>query len=145
MRILSHEILKLICSHAEETYPEECCGFIFTDGAVHLGVNIQSELNQRSPAVYQRSSVNGYTFSVPDTLMINRSFRSENPVAIIYHSHPDVGAYFSREDQDKALFMGEPVYSVGYLVIDVRKGKACGAKLFEWVSRSFVCTQDLSP
>ena len=54
---------------------------------------------------------------------MNKAFRSDNPVVVIYHSHPDVGAYFSDEDQDKALFLGEPIFPVSYLVVDVRQAR----------------------
>jgi proteasome lid subunit RPN8/RPN11 len=144
MNILCNESLQNIYSHACNSYPEECCGFVFADGSVHLGSNIQNELNRRNPEIYQRSATNGYTFSVADTLMMNESLRGNNPVSVIYHSHPDVGAYFSNEDQDKALFMGEPIYPASYLVVDVREGKSRGAKLFEWSGQSFVCCQDFS-
>jgi adenylyltransferase/sulfurtransferase len=144
MDVLCNESLQQIYSHACSAYPEECCGFVYADGSVYLGTNIQNELNRRNPELYQRSAVNGYTFSVADTLTMNKSFLDNNPVAIIYHSHPDVGAYFSREDEDKALFMGEPIHPVSYLVVDVREGKARGAKLFQWSGQGFVCCQDFS-
>jgi len=92
--------------------------------------------------VYRRSAVNGYTFAVADTLLLNRSLRGDNPARVIYHSHPDVGAYFSSEDVDKALFMGQPIHPVAYLVVDVREGQAHGAKLFEWSGEEFVCSRE---
>lgn len=138
------QALEHIYQHASSTYPEECCGFVMADGGVFQGENIQNELHRRNPKVYQRDASNGYTFSVADTLMMNKSFRSDNPVAVIYHSHPDVGAYFSQEDQDKALFMGEPIYPVMYLVVDVREGKVQGSKLFEWNGQNFFCNQVFS-
>ena len=144
MVVLTDDTLRCIYAHAASTYPEECCGFVFSDGSVHQGVNIQNELNELSPGVYRRSATNGYTFSVADTVLLNGSFRGKNPVVIIYHSHPDVGAYFSKEDQDKALFMGEPVFPVTYLVVDVRAGEARGAKLFQWEQGCFNCCQDYS-
>ncbi|MGQ5490838.1 Mov34/MPN/PAD-1 family protein [Thauera sp. ZXT1-4] len=140
--MLTDDTLRCIYAHAASTYPEECCGFVFSDGSVHQGVNIQNELNELSPGVYRRSATNGYTFSVADTVLLNGSFRGKNPVVIIYHSHPDVGAYFSKEDQDKALFMGEPVFPVTYLVVDVRAGEARGAKLFQWEQGCFNCCQE---
>lgn len=143
MDMLSHENLQRIYHHARSTYPEECCGFIFADGTVHHGINIQSELHHRQPDIHTRTGANGYTFSVADTLAMNRSFRSSNPVAVIYHSHPDVGAYFSHEDASKALFMGEPAYPVAYLVVDIRKGHAKAAKLFQWNGRCFACVQEI--
>eukprot|EP01133_Synstelium_polycarpum_P001031 gene1031-1172_t len=97
----------------------------------------RNELHRKNPEMYPRSAANGYTFSVADTLMMNKAFRGDNPVVVIYHSHPDVGAYFSDEDQDKALFMGEPIYPVSYLVVDVRQGKTQGSKLFAWDGKRF--------
>uniref|UniRef100_UPI00398C296A Mov34/MPN/PAD-1 family protein n=1 Tax=Metapseudomonas otitidis TaxID=319939 RepID=UPI00398C296A len=140
--VFSAEVLGAIYRHAVETYPEECCGFVFADARVHRGENIQNQLNERSPEVYRRSAANGYTFAVADTLLLNRSLRGDNPVRVIYHSHPDVGAYFSREDEDKALFMGQPIHPVTYLVVDVRAGEAMGAKLFEWNGEGFVCSRE---
>jgi adenylyltransferase/sulfurtransferase len=137
MKVLSPTALEQIYAHADRSYPEECCGFVFADGSVHLGNNIQNELHRKNPEMYSRSAANGYTFSVADTLMMNKAFRSDNPVMVIYHSHPDVGAYFSDEDQDKALFMGEPIYPVSYLVVDVRQGKTQGSKLFAWDGKRF--------
>lgn len=140
--VFSAEVLGAIYRHAVEIYPEECCGFVFADARVHRGENIQNQLNERSPEVYRRSAANGYTFAVADTLLLNRSLRGDNPVRVIYHSHPDVGAYFSREDEDKALFMGQPIHPVTYLVVDVRAGEAMGAKLFEWNGEGFVCSRE---
>ncbi|KAA0948198.1 molybdopterin-synthase adenylyltransferase MoeB [Pseudomonas sp. ANT_H14] len=137
MDVLRPNALEQIYAHAASTYPDECCGFVFADGSVYLGSNIQNELHRKNPQVYPRSAANGYTFSVADTLMMNKAFHSNNPVVVIYHSHPDVGAYFSDEDQDKALFMGEPIYLVSYLVVDVRQGKAQGSKLFAWDGNRF--------
>ncbi|WP_087695195.1 molybdopterin-synthase adenylyltransferase MoeB [Pseudomonas sp. PE-S1G-1] len=137
MKVLSPSALEQIYAHADRSYPEECCGFVFADGSVYLGSNIQNELHRKNPEMYPRSAANGYTFSVADTLMMNKAFRGDNPVVVIYHSHPDVGAYFSDEDQDKALFMGEPIYPVSYLVVDVRQGKTQGSKLFAWDGKHF--------
>lgn len=142
--VFDHQALQAIYRHAVDAYPEECCGFVFADARVHCGENIQNQLNERNPDTYRRSAANGYTFAVADTMLLNRSLRSDNPVRVIYHSHPDVGAYFSREDEDKALFCGKPIYPVSYLVVDVRAGETMGAKLFEWNGESFVCTRDFS-
>lgn len=137
MDVLRPTALEQIYAHASRSYPEECCGFVFADGSVYLGSNIQNELHHKNPEMYPRSAANGYTFSVADTLLLNKAFRSDNPVVVIYHSHPDVGAYFSDEDQDKALFLGEPIYPVSYLVVDVCQGQALGSKLFAWDGKHF--------
>ena len=51
---------------------------------------------------------------------------------IIYHSHIDVGAYFSPTDQAAAQMDGEPSYPVEYVVIDVQKDGPRGAAQFCW-------------
>jgi hypothetical protein len=43
MNALTTRILESIYRHAERTYPNECCGFVFADGQVHEGKNIQDE------------------------------------------------------------------------------------------------------
>jgi len=136
--------LDTVYRHAERLYPEECCGFIHADGHVHQGVNIQGQLHQREPELYSRTAENGYTLSIADTVALNKSFTSSNPAHIIYHSHPDVGAYFSREDKHRALYMGEPIYPVQHLVIDVRSGRAQGAKLFAWDGHDFICLDEFA-
>ncbi len=142
--VLTDVVLQRIYRHAETRYPEECCGFVFADATVHLGTNIQDQLNRCQPEIYRRTAANGYTLSVTDTLLLNQSLKGNNPVAVIYHSHPDVGAYFSREDEDKALFMGQPIFSVAYLVIDVRNACARGARLFEWGDGGFTCSREFA-
>ncbi|SIT43840.1 JAB1/Mov34/MPN/PAD-1 ubiquitin protease family protein [Paraburkholderia ribeironis] len=142
MDLLTTQVLDLIYRHAGRTYPSECCGFVLADGSVHEGTNIQDEIHAVNPATYRRTAANGYTFSVLDTVFLNNSFRTQNPVIVIYHSHPDVGAYFSHEDVDKALYDGEPIYPVDYLVVDAMAGAARGAKLFRWRRGQFVCTGD---
>ena len=44
------------------------------------------------------------------------------PVKVVYHSHCDCGAYFSKEDQLVASPDGAPVLPVAYLVTSVRTG-----------------------
>jgi proteasome lid subunit RPN8/RPN11 len=134
--------ISAVYRHAEKCYPRECCGFVFSDGRIYEAENIQDHLRSKDSAVYSRGSEDGYTLSVSDTVELNKSFKSNNPAVIIYHSHPDVGAYFSQEDHDKALYDGRPIYPVAYLVVDVRSGEAQGAKLFEWNGNYFCETLD---
>lgn len=74
-----------------------------------------------------------------DLLILNDSFSSSDPSIIIYHSHPDCGAYFSEEDVANAVHKGRLVYDVDFLVVDVRKDGAKGAKLFRYISNTFEC------
>lgn len=145
MNVLTQRALHEIYKYACRTYPRECCGFVLADATVREGTNIQDELHAADPDRYQRTAANGYTFSVADTVFLNYSFKTPNPVAVIYHSHPDVGAYFSDEDVNKALYAGEPLLPVDYLVVDVAAGNVRGAKLFAWRNGRFECTREFGP
>ena len=62
---------------------------------------------------------------------------------ILYHSHLDVGAYFSETDASAATMGGsEPAYDLAYLVTSVRSGKVDDHRLFVWdqATRAFVET-----
>ncbi len=136
-QIFAPTTLSKLFAEAEKKYPEECCGLIFGDGTVYLARNIQNELHRSDPDRYPRDAHRGYTMSVEDLRFLENSFTAQMPVSVIYHSHPDVGAYFSDEDRDKALFCGVPIYPVSYLVIDVRDGKAVEAVLFSYLDGRF--------
>lgn len=141
MDVLNPKNLKTMFKHGAEHYPHECCGLVFSDGTVHQATNIQQYLHEQSPEIYGRGAATGYAFSITDNQLLNSSFDSPNPALVIYHSHPDVGAYFSAEDKSKALFYGEPIFPVSYLVLDIRKGVPFGAKLFHFFDGDFHCTE----
>ena len=128
--------------HSADCYPEEACGMLFFNGEVRKANNIQNELHEKDPAIYPRDATKGYTMSVEDNRILSASFKTSNPVTVIYHSHPDVGAYFSQEDRDKALYFGELLYPVSYLVVDVREGTVIGSKLFSISGGEFLCVAD---
>lgn len=140
---LTPRALALLAAHARVEYPLECCGFVYADGTVHHATNIQSQLASEQPDRYSRTAENGYTLSLEDTVKLDASFGSYNPVVVLYHSHPDVGAYFSREDKDKALFAGTPIYPLDYLVIDAQASEVREAKLFAWDGEDFTCVKAL--
>ena len=51
-------------------------------------------------------------------------------MAVIYHSHVDVGAYFSPTDKKQALVSG--YLDQTYLVTSVVSGQAEATKAFRW-------------
>lgn len=139
MKLLSANVLKILYEHGSECYPKEACGFVLSNKEIKKSLNIQDELHQKDPKTYPRDSTNGYSMSIKDTKLLVSSFKTANPAICIYHSHPDVGAYFSQEDIEKALFMEEPIYNVDYLVLDINKGKALEAKQFSFIDGQFIC------
>jgi hypothetical protein len=62
-------------------------------------------------------------------------------VKVLYHSHLDVGAYFSPTDAEVAkMGQDEPPWDLAYLVTSVRGGEVDDRKLFVWdpARRGFV-------
>lgn len=130
---LPDPVLRQIYAQARAEFPSECCGYFKGRGAdtrVFPCVNAMDKLHAVDPETYPRTSANGYNFGGRELLAFTRGMSDADPPTVIYHSHPRVGAYFSREDQDAALSAG---YPVDYLVIDVQDHAIGGAVLFRRV------------
>lgn len=139
IRVLTRRNLAEIYEHARRCYPEECCGFIYASGRVHRAVNDQSRLHREDPTNFSPTSREAYSFSAEDLLILNESFVSSDPPVIIYHSHVDVGAYFSDHDVTNAVHEGRLVYDVDFLVVDARAAGAKESKLFRYTAKGFEC------
>lgn len=121
--------LQAIRTHAESTYPDECCGII----AGHLSDDgkrvveiwpMENAWNEETArelpeggGVTSRES--RYAIAPRDMLNAQKEARDRNLDIIgIYHSHPDHPAIPS--EMDRAIAW--PVYS--YIIVSVPKGKA---------------------
>ena len=140
---LSAQVLAEIYAHARETYPEECCGFLIgpRDNAgvdeVRRCVNEQNRYHALDPARFPRTARIAYYLGGKDLRFLMQSLETPRPVKIIYHSHIDVGSYFSAEDIRAALGRepddtAEPLYPVDHIVIDAQADHIRGAKMFRW-------------
>jgi [CysO sulfur-carrier protein]-S-L-cysteine hydrolase len=133
---LTIDVIQEIYRLAIEQYPRECCGLILKKG-IRACPNIQDQLHQADPINYPRNSTTAFAFSASDSLFLSRNIDTENPVRIIYHSHPDVGAYFSNTDKANALYEGRPIYPVDHLVIDVQSHGVICAKIFRFIETKY--------
>ncbi|MCL1463833.1 M67 family metallopeptidase [Argonema galeatum] len=123
IKLQSHH-LQAIRTHAESTYPEECCGIIVG----HLGddsktvVEIWATENAWSAEVAEEfpgSKRRRYAIAPRDMLKAQREARDRAMNIIgIYHSHPDHPAIPS--EMDRAIAW--PVYS--YIIVSVPQSKA---------------------
>jgi [CysO sulfur-carrier protein]-S-L-cysteine hydrolase len=130
---------------------EECCGLLLGPASEPLLVdavvpmeNRANKLHRLDPETYPRT---GRMYFDLDPLKFERAVRegeaSGRPVKVLYHSHLDVGAYFSETDAQAATMGGDaPSYDLVYLVTSVRAGVVDDRKLFVWApsTRSFVET-----
>jgi proteasome lid subunit RPN8/RPN11 len=108
-------------------------------------VNEQNRYHALDPERFPRTAREAYYLGGKDLRFLLESVSSPRPVKIIYHSHPDVGAYFSAEDTRAALGRepddtAEPQYPVDHIVIDAQADYIAEAKLFRWepTQRTFV-------
>ena len=133
---IPEEILAECHAHGVDAYPEETCGFITgnRDDPNSLETvwpmrNIMNELHEKDPAQYPRTARDGYIIDPLEQLKLERSLKKEGKeIKVIYHSHPDVGAYFSEKDKEDALWNGKARYpGVKFLVCGTTGGKPDGA------------------
>jgi [CysO sulfur-carrier protein]-S-L-cysteine hydrolase len=134
---LSPPTLREIEQHAEEAYPNECCGVVFGNGEgerVRRIENVQDRLHAEDPAAYPRDSRTAYFMEPGQLYAALREGELEcSPIRLFYHSHPEHGAYFSDEDKARAMAWDEPAYpGACYLVLSVVAGKVVDRLAVRW-------------
>ena len=145
--------LEVLVEEAKAAYArdEEACGYLtgpaedelLADEAVPL-VNLANRYHALDPEAYPRTGRDSF---VVDPLKFKKAVEngeaSGRPVKVLWHSHPDVGAYFSATDAAAATMGGDrPTYDLFYLVTSVKKDGVDDHKLFAWdeTTKTFVET-----
>ncbi|MBS3085860.1 Mov34/MPN/PAD-1 family protein [Candidatus Pacearchaeota archaeon] len=135
---IPREILYRCYAHCIELYPEEACGFIsgpieVKDAltSVHRMTNVMDEYHAQEPETYPRTNLNGFMIDFKRQKSLEEGLLEHwHKIKIIYHSHSDGKAHFSKEDRLMAFHDGEPAYrGVSYLVIAIKNKKLNGAVL----------------
>ena len=135
--VLSQEVSEAICKHAEEAFPEECCGVILTNGTtdyVQRLNNIQNQLHALDPQTYPRTAEIAYAMD-PKELerIIDNAALNGAKLKAFYHSHPDHNAYFSEEDKAFASPFGEPIFpETAQIVISVYRREIRDMRSYIW-------------
>jgi proteasome lid subunit RPN8/RPN11 len=141
---ITESVMDRVSEHARASYAndEEACGYLtgpddvayFCDDAVPLA-NLANRYHAMDPESYPRT---GRTYFLVDPMKFAKAMQSGaesgHPVRILYHSHLDVGAYFSETDAAAATMGGDkPSYEgLRYLVTSIRQGVVDDHKLFAW-------------
>lgn len=134
-------LLAEIAAECRLRHPAEACGLLFADAAGGLSFvaipNIAG--TQAAAGTSARTGRDGYVMDPKRMMQAMDAAESKGAtLAAIVHSHPEVGAYFSKEDSDMALGGGdEPLWpGVDYLVVSVRAGAAGPvadeARIYRW-------------
>src|SRR5262245_37129468 len=127
-------VLEKVFDEAVAAYgrDEESCGLLLGPGGDARAIDVVVPMENRAnklhaldPATYPRT---GRMYFDIDPLKFERLVRQGEvdgrPVKVLYHSHLDVGAYFSETDAAAACMGGpEPAYDLAYLVTSVVAGK----------------------
>jgi proteasome lid subunit RPN8/RPN11 len=148
---IAREVIERVDEEARAAFgrDEESCGLLLGPADAPLVVdaivpmeNRANKLHRLDPETYPRT---GRMYFDIDPLKFERAVRegerNGRPVKVLYHSHLDVGAYFSDTDAQAATAGGdEPSYDLAYLVTSVRGGVVDDRKLFIWdaAARKFV-------
>ena len=98
-------------------YPQEACGVI-------LGGENSASLTEAVPLRNALNSSYGFAFDESDYIqMLTQADKAGLAVKVIYHSHPDAGAYLSAQDQLAIAPHGQEIFpGVVHLVFSVRTG-----------------------
>jgi proteasome lid subunit RPN8/RPN11 len=111
---LVEKALEDIARHAQDAFPDECCGVVLSSAdsdRVHRLKNIQNQLHALDPQTYPRTAEIAYAMDYKELeLVIEDSRRNGAKLKAFYHSHPNHDAYFSAEDKAFACPFGEPTF-----------------------------------
>ncbi len=140
---IARDVLDRVAEHACEGYArdEESCGFLSgpldpwdrVDRTIPM-INRANKLHALDPIAYPRT---GRMYFDIDSLKfqqsIDQGIADAYPVKVLYHSHLDVGAYFSETDAAVAKMGADaPPFALCYLVASVRGREVDDHKLFVW-------------
>ena len=135
--LLTEDTWNEISRHSKETFPEECCGLVLSNGAreyVRRVENIQNKLHALDPMTYPRTAAIAYAMDPRELQsVLDDADQAGAKLKAFYHSHPDHEAYFSAEDKSFATPFGEPTFpSAAQIVVSIFHRAVKDIKAFAW-------------
>lgn len=134
---LSAQTREEIGRHAQETFPDECCGAILNRGGVEEVrriANLQNAMHAKDPLQFPRDATIAYFMDPKELLAVHKDTDSgAAQLTAFYHSHPNHDAYFSAEDKRQALFGDEPAYpDTAYIVVSIYEREVKVLRAYAW-------------
>jgi proteasome lid subunit RPN8/RPN11 len=121
--VITPDHLRAIDRHGEQSYPEECCGFLIGRAS---GEGATTTLVERLlPVANERedSRHNRYVINPETVLAAHKEARAAGADVVgYYHSHPDHPSKPSDFDREHAW------PGLSYLIVSVQKGRAADAR-----------------
>ncbi len=136
-------VLRRLATLCEADPEREVCGFVVRRGGALEVVQIQNvadAYHARDPAHFPRTSRESYLMDPRSQLGVHRALdRDGGEIVAVWHSHVEVGAYFSAKDRADAVVDGAPlVPGAEYLVLGVRGGRVDEVRRYVWREGEFV-------
>ena len=133
------EVLAEVYREARRAFPFECCGWLAGPVGFSQAVDTvrgceNAQDSGTHPTKAERGAETAYVITGSDLLALNHSLDSETPAKVIFHSHPNGGAYFSPTDREVATspWGDGPAYPVQQLVVGITETRVEAAALFAW-------------
>ena len=135
-------LLARIAALCEADPEREVCGFVVRRGGaleVEPVPNVADRYHAKDPVRFPRTSRESYLMDPRSQLQVLESLdRDGADIVAIWHSHVEVGAYFSAKDQADAVIDGvQQVPGAEYLVLGVRGGIVTEMKRYRWNGHDF--------
>ncbi len=139
------EVLARIGAFCEADPQREVCGFVVRRGpgspleAIAIP-NVADRYHAADAGNFPRTSRDSYLMDPRAQLRVAQELdRAGGAVVAVWHSHVDVGAYFSPKDQADAVVEGlQLIPGAEYLVFGVSAGKVTERKRYRFDGAGFV-------
>lgn len=137
------EILRRLSALCEANPERETCGFVVRRGGALEVVeikNVADAYHAQDPAHFPRTSRESYLMDPRAQLRLHGALdREGGEIVAVWHSHVEVGAYFSAKDRADAVVDGvQLVPGAEYLVLGVRGGRVDEVRRYLWRDGEFV-------
>jgi proteasome lid subunit RPN8/RPN11 len=137
------EVIGRIAALCEADPEREVCGFVVQRaGALEVVPieNVADRYHARDPARFPRTSRESYLMDPRAQLgLLERLDADGGAVVAVWHSHVEVGAYFSAKDRADAVVDGvQLVPGAEYLVLGVRGGRVTEVRRYRWDGGEFL-------
>ncbi len=137
------ELVARLAAYCEADPEREVCGFLVRrDGGLHVlpVPNAADRYHAADPARFPRTSRDSYLMDPKEQLRIHRELEAwGGEIVAIWHSHVEVGAYFSAKDRADAVVDGvQAVPGAEYLVLGVRGGRVTEVRRYRLEGGAFV-------
>jgi [CysO sulfur-carrier protein]-S-L-cysteine hydrolase len=137
------DVLARIVAACEAEPDREVCGFVVRLGGELEVVpvpNVADRYHVADPERFPRTSREAYLMDPRAQLRVHeRVDAAGGAIVAVWHSHVEVGAYFSAKDRADAVIDGaQQVPGAEYLVLGVRAGRVTETRRYRWDGRDFV-------